>query len=253
MVRTTPDVARRRAHVPPPRPKPPRPETSPAAAPTPPFTPTRIRGEEGKREASAPSRPASATSCFSLETARPQGGASRPIGRQHRRPHLDDPAHAQRQGVRTAPQTAHRTKQAETDDKEGQDRRHRRAPVQPDAHSEGRAVCSPPDPPRHHLRAPFCRPERLRGKQATRVRKSEHRPTRHPQNDAAHGTGAQIRISELPAANRGTYPTPPKLPRTRSHGCERGKRGAGHQARIGKREGGRACAPRTRGAESAWP
>ena len=133
--------------------------------------PTRIRGEEGKREGSAPSRPASATSCFSLETARPQGGASRPIGRQHRRPHLDDPAHAQRQGVRTAPQTAPTTNHTETDDKEGQDRRHRRAPVRPDVHHEGRAVCSPPDPPRHHLRAPFCRPERLRGKQATRVSK----------------------------------------------------------------------------------
>ena len=128
-------------------------------------------GEEGKREGSAPSRPAAATSCFSLETARPQGGASRPIGRQHRRPHLDDPAHAQRQGVRTAPQTAPTTNHTDTDDKEGLGGWRRQAPVGRHAHSEGRAVCSPPDPPRHHLRAPFCRPERLRGKQATRVSK----------------------------------------------------------------------------------
>jgi hypothetical protein len=50
------------------------PKTCPAPASPAPFTPTRIRGEEGKREASVPSRPASATSCFSPETARPQGG-----------------------------------------------------------------------------------------------------------------------------------------------------------------------------------
>ena len=124
-----------------------------------------------KREGSAPTHQPSATSCLALETASPEGPASRPIGRQHRRPHLDDPAHAQRQGVRTAPQTAPTTNHTETDDKEGQDRWHRRAPVGPDVHHECRAVYSPPDPPCHHLRAPFCRPERLRSKQATRVSK----------------------------------------------------------------------------------
>jgi hypothetical protein len=149
VVRTTPDVARRRAHVPPPRPKPPRPETSPAAAPTPPFTPTRIRGEEGKREASVPSRPASATSCFSPETARPQGGVSRPTGRQHRRHHPDDATPAQHQGVRAAPRAAHRANQADTDDKEGLGGWRRRAPVGRHAQGEGRAVGSPPDRPCH--------------------------------------------------------------------------------------------------------
>ena len=161
MVRTTPDVARRRAHVPPPRPKPPRPETSPAAAPTPPFTPTRIRGEEGKREASVPSRPASATSCFSPETARPQGGVSRPTGRQHRRHHPDDATPAQHQGVRAAPRAAHRANQADTDDKEGLGGWRRRAPVGRHAQGEGRAVGSPPDRPCHHMRGQNCRPERL--------------------------------------------------------------------------------------------
>jgi hypothetical protein len=170
VVRTTPDVARRRAHVPPPRPKPPRPETSPAAAPTPPFTPTRIRGEEGKREASVPSRPASATSCFSPETARPQGGVSRPTGRQHRRHHLDDATPAQHQGVRAAPRAAHRANQADTDDKEGLGGWRRRAPVGRHAHGEGRAVGSPPDRPCHHMRGQNCHPERLWTAPPRRVR-----------------------------------------------------------------------------------
>ena len=161
MVRTTPYAARRRPHVPPACPTPLRPEIPTAPAPTPPFTPIRIRGKEGKREASVPSRPASATSCFSPETARPQGGVSRPTGRQHRRHHPDDATPAQHQGVRAAPRAAHRANQADTDDKEGQDRWRRRAPVGPGAHDEGRAVCSPPDRPCHHLRPPFSRPERL--------------------------------------------------------------------------------------------
>ena len=132
--------------------------------------PRRNGGSGGKREGSAPARQSSATSCLARATALPEGGGSRPIGRQHRRHHLDDAAPAQHQGVRAAPRAAHRANQADTDDKEGQDRWRRRAPVGPDAHDEGRAVCSPPDRPCHHLRPPFSCPERLWTAPPRRVR-----------------------------------------------------------------------------------
>ena len=108
VVRTTPDAARRRPHVPPPCPKPLRPETCPAPASPAPFTTAVMAVDGRKREASVPTHQPSATSCLARETARPEGGDSRPIGRQRRRHHLDDAAPAQHQGVRAAPWAAHR-------------------------------------------------------------------------------------------------------------------------------------------------
>jgi hypothetical protein len=161
VVRTTPDAARRRAHVPPACPKPLRPETCPVPASPAPFTTAVMAVHGGKREASVPTHQPSATSCLALQTASREGPASRPIGRQHRQHHLDDAAPAQHQGVSAAPQAAHRANQADTDDKEGLGGWRRRAPVGRHAQGEGRAVCSPYYLTCHHMQAQNCRPERL--------------------------------------------------------------------------------------------
>jgi hypothetical protein len=170
VVRTTPDVARRRPHVPPPCPTPPRPETPPAPASPAPFTPAVMAVHGGKREASVPAHQPSATSCLARETARPEGGDSRPIGRQHRRLHLDGPAPAQRQGVRAALRAAHRANQADTEDKKGLGGWRRRAPVGRHAQGEGRAVPRPHYLTCHHMRGQNCRPERLWTAPPRRVR-----------------------------------------------------------------------------------
>jgi hypothetical protein len=161
VVRTTPDAARRRPHVPPPCPKPLQPKTCPAPASPAPFTPAVMAVDGGKREGSVPAHQPSATSCLARATARPEGGDSRPIGRQHRRHHLDGPAPAQHQGVEQSAWAAHRANQDATDDKEGLGGWRRRAPVGRHAQGEGRAVCSPYYLTCHHMRAQNCRPERL--------------------------------------------------------------------------------------------